>query len=169
MHSFKLLQYTCKCNNWYKLWKSTKLRIFLILWDLKSTRIWTFYYGKKVPAWIFLRQRKTHRAWPFWCMFAKHKIVLLWPKQHFYLVISSPEMQRRLRQTKVHYKLFYSFRIEKTHKLSKVAGAETFLQYVCYGCNLLRWMLFIPYDYWKTLLFIKVYLEIFSTAILLLS
>ena len=28
---FKPLQYTCKCKNWFKVWKSTKLGIFLIL------------------------------------------------------------------------------------------------------------------------------------------
>ena len=31
IHSVKPLQYTNECNNWYKLWKSTKLGIFLIL------------------------------------------------------------------------------------------------------------------------------------------
>ena len=42
-----------------------------------------------------------------------------------------------------------------------------FLQYVCYWCNLLRRMFFVPCDNWKTLFFLKVcrYYEIFSTAI----
>ena len=46
-----------------------------------------------------------------------------------------------------------------------------FLQYVCYRCNLLRWMFFIPCDSWKTLFFLRVcrYCEIFSTAILSFS
>ena len=40
-----------------------------------------------------------------------------------------------------------------------------FLQYICYCCNLLRWMFFILCDNWKTLLFIKVhrYSEGFSS------
>ena len=43
-----------------------------------------------------------------------------------------------------------------------------FLQCVCYRCNLLRWMFFVPCDSWKTLFFLKVcrYCEIFTTAIL---
>ena len=46
-----------------------------------------------------------------------------------------------------------------------------FLQCVCYRCNLLRWMFFVPCDNWKTLFFLKVcrYCEIFSTAILSFS
>ena len=42
-----------------------------------------------------------------------------------------------------------------------------FLQCVCYRCNLLRWMFFVPCDNWKTLFFLKVcrYCETFSTAI----
>ena len=46
-----------------------------------------------------------------------------------------------------------------------------FLQCVCYRCNLLRWMFFVPCDNWKMLLFPKVcrYCEIFSTAILSFS
>ena len=46
-----------------------------------------------------------------------------------------------------------------------------YLQCVCYRCNLLRWMFFIPCDSWKTLFFLRVcrYCEIFSTAILSFS
>ena len=42
------------------------------------------------------------------------------------------------------------------------------LQCVCYRCNLLRWILFIP---WKTLFFLRVcrYCEIFSNVILSFS
>ena len=58
IHTFELLRYTFECNNWYKLQKSTKLGIFLILQDLKFTRAWTFHYGQKVCAWIYLRQVK---------------------------------------------------------------------------------------------------------------
>ena len=43
-----------------------------------------------------------------------------------YLVVSSLEMQRRLIQTKVHYKIFYSISKETTHKPSKVAATENF-------------------------------------------
>ena len=48
----------------------------------------------------------------------------LLPIKSFYLVFSSLEMQRRLIQTKVYYKLFYSVRKEKSHKLLKVATAK---------------------------------------------
>ena len=57
IYRFKELRYTWECNNWYKLWKLTKLAIFLILQDIKLTCIWTFYY-KKTPTRIFLKQIK---------------------------------------------------------------------------------------------------------------
>ena len=46
-----------------------------------------------------------------------------------------------------------------------------FLQCVCYRCNLLRWMFFVPCNNWKALFFLKVcrYCEIFLTAILSFS
>ena len=45
--------------NWYKLGKSTKLGIFLILKEgFKFTYLWKFYYKKKAPALIFLKQIK---------------------------------------------------------------------------------------------------------------
>ena len=43
-----------------------------------------------------------------------------------YLVVSSLEMQRRLIQTKLHYKYFYSVSKETTHKHSKLAAAKSF-------------------------------------------
>ena len=58
INSFKPLRYTCECNNSYELWKSIKLGIFLILYYHKFTGVWTFYYEKKAPAWILLRQIK---------------------------------------------------------------------------------------------------------------
>ena len=50
-------------------------------------------------------------------------------------------------------------------------AAVQFLQCVCYRCNFLRWMFFIPCDSWKPLFLTKVcrYFEILSTTILLLS
>ena len=56
--SFKPLLYICQCNNWYKIWKSTKQGILLFYYDLKCTCLWTFYCVKNVPAWIFWRQVK---------------------------------------------------------------------------------------------------------------
>ena len=49
--------------------------------------------------------------------------------------------------------------------------AELFLQCLCYRCNLLWWMFFVPCDNWKALFFLKVcrYCEIISTAILSFS
>ena len=48
---------------------------------------------------------------------------------------------------------------------------NVFLQCVCYRCNLLQWIFFIPCDNWKTSFFAKVcrYFEICSTTMLLLS
>ena len=70
---------------------------------------------------------------------------------------SSPlyKSKRRLVQTKYHWK--------------KAAAAKNFfLRCVCYRCNLLRWMFFVPCDNWKLLFFLKVcrYCDIFSTVIL---
>ena len=69
---------------------------------------------------------------------------------------SSPlyKSKRRLVQTKYHWK--------------KAAAAKNFfLRCVCYRCNLLRWMFFVPCDNWKLLFFLKVcrYCDIFSTVI----
>ena len=63
-------------------------------------------------------------------------------------------------------------RIGTTHKPSKlVAAKKCFLQCVCYRCNSLQGMFFIPCGNWKTLFFIKFcrYFEISSSALLLLS
>ena len=68
IHSFKRLRCTCKCNNLYKLWKLIELGIFLILWELKFTRVWTFYDGKKAP--FFTAN-----------VFTKHKIILSGPNK----------------------------------------------------------------------------------------
>ena len=46
------------------------------------------------------------------------------------LVVSFLEMQRKLIQSKVHYKFFSSVSKETTHKPSKVAAAKTFRQCV---------------------------------------
>ena len=75
----KKLRYSCKCNNRCKLWKSTKLEIFLILYDLKFTRVWKFYYKQKSARVNIFKANTTHRAWWFQRMLAKHKIILSWP------------------------------------------------------------------------------------------
>ena len=48
---------------------------------------------------------------------------------------------------------------------------KLFVHCACYRCNLLRWIFFIPFDNWKSLLFVKVcsYFEILSAVILHLS
>ena len=62
-----------------------------------------------------------------------------------YLIVSTLLMQRRFMQTKVRFKFCYSVRIEITHIPSKVVAVKKFFpQCVCYRCNLLRWMFFIP-------------------------
>ena len=57
IYSFKPLRYTCEYHNCYKLWKSTKLGIFLIFKSL-NLRAHGHFITKKAPAWIFLRQIK---------------------------------------------------------------------------------------------------------------
>ena len=47
-----------------------------------------------------------------------------------YLVVSSLYKQRRLIQTKVHFKFFYPVQIEMTHKASKEAAAKNFFSSV---------------------------------------
>ena len=76
--------------------------------------------------------------------------------------------KRRLVQTKVHFKFFNLSESKRLTNLQKQQLQKNFLQCVCYRCNLLRWMFFVPCDNWKTLFFLKVcrYSEIFSTAIL---
>ena len=64
-------------------------------------------------------------------------------------------MQRRLMQTKVCYKLFYSLSKEASHKPLKVAAAKKsfpsvfIIDTTCYNIDTTRWMFFIPCDYWK--------------------
>ena len=55
---------------------------------------------------------------------SKHEKLNLPPIKSIYLVFSSREGQRRLIQTKVYYKLFYSVWKEKSHKPWKVAAAK---------------------------------------------
>ena len=76
--------------------------------------------------------------------------------------------KRRLVQTKVHFKFFNLSESKRLTNLQKQQLQKNFLQCVCYRCNLLRWMFFVPCDNWKTLFFLKVCrcCEIFSTAIL---
>ena len=65
-YSFKPSQYTYGCNNWHKLWKSTKLGIFLILQDLLN--LCAYGYLIRIFLWnIFFmdifRENKAHRVW----------------------------------------------------------------------------------------------------------
>ena len=50
----------------------------------------------------------------------------------------------------------------------KISNCKKFLlQCVCYCCNLLRWMFFVPSDNWETLFFLKAcrYLDFFNRCI----
>ena len=60
---------------------------------------------------------------------------------------------------------------ERSPYFTYFMAAVQFLQCVCYRCNLLRWMFFIPCDSWKPLFLTNVcrYFEILSTTILFLS
>ena len=76
------------------------------------------------------------------------------------LVVCSLEMQRKLILTKVHYKFLFSVSKETTHKPSKVKKklAKNFSSSVhVIDTDLLRSMLFIPFDNWKSILFVKVF------------
>lgn len=53
VHSLKSLWSTCRCNNWYKMWKSTTLRIFLIFRTLNL-----HVYRHFITKWISLKQTK---------------------------------------------------------------------------------------------------------------
>ena len=65
----------------------------------------------------------------------------------------------------MHVKFFKNLNDSQTFKSSSCK--KSFLQCVCYKCNLLRRMFFVPCDNWKTLFFLRVcrYCEIFSTAL----
>ena len=81
------------------------------------------------------------------------------------MAVSSLEMQRRVIQTEVQYRIFHSVLKEMTHRCSKSSAQN---EISCYRYNLFQWMFFIPFDNWKSLFFAKVccYLEIFSATII---
>ena len=83
------------------------------------------------------------------------------------LIVSSLEILRRLIQTKVYYKYFYSVSKETTHKPSSSSCEKIFLQCAYHRYNLLRWMFFILFDNWKSLFSVNVrrYFEILLAAI----
>ena len=94
------------------------------------------------------------------------------PITRIYLVFFSLEMQRRLGQTKVYYKLCYSVWKETSHKLLKSSSRKkVFPKCVHHWYVLLRWVLFIPCDNWKTLFLYKflVTQQFGETAIILCS
>ena len=67
------------------------------------------------------------------------------------------EMERRIIQTKLYYKCFYSvWKKWLTNFQNKHLQRTLFVTFVCYRLNLLRWMFFILCDNWKTLFFINV-------------
>ena len=69
-----------------------------------------------------------------------------YPITRIFFVFFSLEMQRKLLQTKVYYKLCYSVWKETSHKLLTVSTAKkVFPKSVYHWYNLLRWLLFIPY------------------------
>ena len=64
-----------------------------------------------------------------------------------------PIKAKKTQQTKVHFKIFYSVRIETIHKPSKVAAANFFSLVSMLQMQLALMNLFILCDNWKTLLF----------------
>ena len=70
--SFKPLRYNYECNNWHKLQKQTKLRIFLFRRDL-NLRAYGHFVTKKSASTNILRYDI------FAYVIAKHKIILSWP------------------------------------------------------------------------------------------
>ena len=77
------------------------------------------------------------------------------PISSIFLVFSSLEMQRRLIQTKVYYKLFYCLKRNVSQTFKSSSCKEVFLRCVHHSYNLLLRMFFISYNNWKTLIFIK--------------
>ena len=76
--------------------------------------------------------------------------------------------KRRLVQSKVHFRFLNLSESKRLTNLQKQQLQKKLFHCVCYRCNLLRLLFFVPCDSWKTLFFLKVcgYCEIFSTAIL---
>ena len=69
-------------------------------------------------------------------------------------------------------KVFFLCLKNKDSQPFKSSSCEKlFVHCACYRCNLLRWIFFIPFDNWKSLLFVKVcsYFEIILAVILQLS
>ena len=85
------------------------------------------------------------------------------------LVVSFLEVQRKLIQYTTSF--FPLSQKKQLTNLQKQQLRKLFVQCACYRYNLLRWMFFIPFDYWKLLLFanVRYSLEILSAAILKLS
>ena len=76
------------------------------------------------------------------------------------LVISSLKMQRKLILTKVSPQVS-SVSKETTHKPSKVAAEKTLLSSMhVINTKLFRSMLFIPFDNWKSVLFVIVFVHL---------
>ena len=77
IYSFKPLRYICECNN-FSLG-------FFSFWRTLNLGACGYFNMKKAPASVFLRQIK-HNAHAHFsvCSFAKHNIILPWPKNSFY-------------------------------------------------------------------------------------
>ena len=71
----------------------------------------------------------------------------LLPINSFFLVFPSWEMQRRLMERKVYYKLFlFSYRRSVSRTFKSSSCKKVFLKCVYHWYNLLRWTFFIPCD-----------------------
>ena len=64
VHSFKSLQYTCECSNWYKVRILKKLWIFLIFMTL-NLHAYGHFIGKKSARMNIFKENKTYCAWRF--------------------------------------------------------------------------------------------------------
>ena len=71
------------------------------------------------------------------------------------MVFFSLEMESRLLQTKICYKLCYSVWKETSHKPKSSSCKKVFPKCVYHWYNLLRWMVFIPFDNWRHYLLYK--------------
>ena len=73
IYSFKPLRYICDCNNFSFG--------FFSFWRILNLGVYGYFNMKKALASVFLRQIK-HNAHAHFsvCSFAKHKIILPWPK-----------------------------------------------------------------------------------------
>ena len=110
-------------------------------------------------------------CWPIKLNTYMQKIKFTADKQYLFGLIFSIKLKEDSYRPKYTSSFLICPNLNDSQTFKSSSCKNGFLQCVCYRCNLLRWMFFVPCDNWKTLFFLKVcrYCEIFSTAILSFS